>query len=529
MHRRRLRENASDDPGRCATWSDGTARSDTARNVTARDASPATPRARRGGWRASAASEDPAPHPAVGQALAPGHRGGHHASMTNPSSPRDDAEAFRSAFAIRDAIPTRVHAEMVFAQVVDLLGELAWVETWNGAQARSVYRRETPGSQWIVPWPLASVSRGGREGPSPIMTGIPGVYREPTVRPGRAPKLRDLGPGQLALYDGPQRVTVSCGKDGRWFECSVSSPPEEALRGVLPALAARSAAPAELVSSFVAGLDVGRHGPGRVLLPVPLPGGVQGAWNCGLFAIRDELFRNGLPPGGGFIAADGWTGRAVTSGAERESTVEGWRRVVANVRPFPEKPKAPPEPLPEPGLEQSFEDGHFAMRATLTGPKSDVAWVEPTVQNSPAALVALTSPPAGPPPIGDWTCLVDTFGNVRPAALRRDRDGFTLIGGRVLDTLDLAALDALDARLDAADRDWEVRAAAFPKVERPPGVPEPPPTDCDVRTYRVVDDRTRAPVKPSLASAGRRRDRGAEVFDPAQVDWQVVRLRRDRT
>lgn len=445
--------------------------------------------------------------------------------MSKPPSPADDAETFRSTHAIWDAIPTRAHAEMLFAQVLDLLGDLAWVETWNGEQSRTLYRREAPGSEWIVPWPLLSVSRGGREGPSPIMTGVPGVYEEPKVRPGPAPKLRGLGPGQLSLHDGPQYVTVCYGGDGRWFECSVSSPPQEALAGVLPALAAKTASPVELVSSFVAGLDLGRHGPGRVMLPVPLPGGVAGVWNCGLFAIRDVLFESGLPRGGSFIAADGWTGRAVAAGASRESTVRGWRGIVAQVRPFPEKPKAPPEPLPEPSMEQSFEDGKFTMHATLVGPKSDVPWVEPTLENSPAAVLALVAAPETAPPVGTWTYLVDKFGNVRPATLRRDRAGFTLVGEHVLGTLDL---DTLDAQLDAADREWDVRAAAFPKFERPPGLPEPPPTDCELRSYRMVDDRTRAPVKPSFAGGGRRRGFDARTLDPTHIGWQVMRLRRDR-
>jgi hypothetical protein len=56
-------------------------------------------------------------------------------------------------------------------------------------------------------------------------------------------------------------------------------------------LARKAAMPAELVSEYVAGLDVARHGPGRVHVPVPLPGGVAGVWNCGLHALREAVVR----------------------------------------------------------------------------------------------------------------------------------------------------------------------------------------------------------------------------------------------
>ena len=80
----------------------------------------------------------------------------------------------------------------------------------------------------------------------------------------------------------------------------------------------------------------GRHGPGRVYLPAPLPGGVRGTWGCGLYAVREACFADGGPAAPGFMAADGWTGRALARGATREAALDAWRVEVAEVRPFPE-------------------------------------------------------------------------------------------------------------------------------------------------------------------------------------------------
>ncbi len=337
-------------------------------------------------------------------------------------------EEFRSTHAIRDAIPTRAHAEMLFAMVVDLLGDEAWVETWNGETTRTLFRRESPGSNWIVPWPLLSVTRGGREGPPPILTAVPGVYEEPKQRPGPAPKIRGLGPGQVTLHDGPQHVNVCYGGDGRWFECSVSSPPQEALAGVVPALAAKTASPTEIVASFMAALDLGRHGPGRIRAPVALPHGVQAVWNCGLFAIRDALFEDRAPAGACWVAADGWTGRAIAFGATRDEAMDAWRTTVVRGRPFPETPKPPEEPLPEPSVDQSFDGESFAVHVTMRGPSSDVPWVETTLETSPAAAFQLPDAPDNPPGFGAYTRLVDAYGNLRLALIRREPRGFTLVG-----------------------------------------------------------------------------------------------------
>lgn len=442
--------------------------------------------------------------------------------MSSAASGPSGSDEFRSVHAIRDAIPTRAHAEMLFGMVADMLGDAAWVETWNGETTRTLFRREAPGSPWIVPWPLVSVTRGGREGPSPILTAVPGVYEEPTTRPGPAPKIRGLGPGSLTIHDGPQHVNVCYGGDGRWFECSVSSPPQEALAAVLPALGAKNASPTEIVASFVAGLDLGRHGPGRVHLTVALPDGVQGAWNCGLSAVREAMFFDYFPAAS-WVAVDGWTGRAFSFGATRDATVEGWRRELARVRPYPEKPGAPAESLPEPCVEQSFDGDSFSIRATMRGPSSDVPWVEPTLENAPMVLLPIAVHPETTPPFGEYTPVVDAYGGMRMALVRHDRGGFTLVG----DALVGQNLDDLDARLDAADCEWDERQRYLAEqFARPEGFPEPPPSDCSVRTYRIMDEQTRTPLlTAAVSSASRQRGFNARGIDGERVRWQVVRMR----
>lgn len=439
--------------------------------------------------------------------------------MADTERKEGDQEEFRSTHAIRDAIPTRRHAEMLFEMVVDHLGESAWIETWNGETTRTLFRRDAPGSKWVLPWPLLSVTRGGREGPSPVLTAVPGVYEEPKPRPGPAPKIRDLGAGSVDVQDGPHKVSVAYGKDGRWFECTRSHSPD-ALGGVLAELAKGNAPPVELVASFVAGLDIARHGTGRVHLPVPLPGGAKGVWNGALFAIRDALFHERIPRSARWIVADGWQGKAIAWGASRETAMEAWKGELARVRPFPEKPAPPPGSPPESSME-SFRDGNtFGFRGTLVGPRSDVPWVEPTLENSPAGVLQIGEFPPGEPAFGGWTWLVGQFGNVVPAALRLEKGGFTLVGDRLLERLDLGTLED---QLAAAERD------EMPRPEVPPEMAaERPKSDCVLRTYRLVDEKTGDPVKPMVAGKSWRKGFKADTLDGDWLRWSVLRLRPER-
>jgi len=64
--------------------------------------------------------------------------------------------------AIRDAVPTSRHGSMLFDMVRDHLGGRAHVETAAGGAQRLLFARERPGSEVILPWPVAGHSAKGR-------------------------------------------------------------------------------------------------------------------------------------------------------------------------------------------------------------------------------------------------------------------------------------------------------------------------------------------------------------------------------
>ncbi|MEK7466242.1 MAG: hypothetical protein AAB074_02405 [Planctomycetota bacterium] len=77
----------------------------------------------------------------------------------------EEAARFRIVHAIRDALPTRLHAEMLFEQVADLMGSAAWVERATSTRsARSgepgggsrlkLFRRDADAAERVAPWPL---------------------------------------------------------------------------------------------------------------------------------------------------------------------------------------------------------------------------------------------------------------------------------------------------------------------------------------------------------------------------------------
>jgi hypothetical protein len=447
----------------------------------------------------------------------------------------DDIEEFRVVNALREAIHTRRHAQMLFDMVADHLGAAAWLETLNGQTTRTLFRREAPGSPWILPWPLLTLTLVGTDDPRSPVRIVPLNYdpADTPQRPVKPSNLRGMGPGSVTIHDGPEHITVSYAKEGRWFECSRSAS-KDALAGVLPALAAGGAPAAEIVAAWAAGLDLARHGPGRVHLPQAVPGGIRGAWNCGLFAIREALFRERVPRAARWVAADGWTGAAVAWGPTREAAVEAWRAEVARVRPFPEKPKPPADPPPQIQLRKVEPDnpfepkplfGHhdqevFSIGGTIHGPKSDVEWVEPTLETTPAVLIPLGDLPAIQPALGAWTWLVGARGAPVPAALRLEDGGFTLVGDRLLEVLDLGSLEK---RLAAANRE------AGPRPEYPPGFPCPRvETDSHLRTYRLVDERTGKPVEARVVQQGWSLGYRPITLDGDQLRWSLVRLETEK-
>ena len=364
--------------------------------------------------------------------------------MSDPNEGPAEREAGAVIHAIRGAIPTSRHATMLFDMVRGGLGDDAVLVTAADRTQLYLFRRDESGA--VVPQPLLSMSTTGRRGRVLPLSWAPDESVEPPPRPGKAPALRNLGPAEITLHDGAQRFTVTYGDDGRWFETSRSA----SVAGFVPvvaALARGGASPVDLLASAVEALDIGRHGPGRVLYPTPLPGGVAVAWLKGLYAIRDALFDGRLPEGDGWVVADGYAGTALAWGATRDEALEAWRAEARSVRPEPVKPEPPTEPLEPEGVERLDvgPDG-FGFLVRLRGSKADVEWPEPALENTPAVVIPLAAAPREPHPFGSWVRLLGRQGATVPTPRREDPGGFTLLGRGLAEVVDL---DAIDAWVDA--------------------------------------------------------------------------------
>lgn len=239
------------------------------------------------------------------------------------------------------------------------------------------------------------------------------------------------------------------------------------LAGLAPALAAQSGNPTELLARFIAALDPGRHGPGRVLMPAAMPHGAAGVWGCGLGALRCALFADAIPRGASWGVADGLTGTALGFGATRAQALARWRDAVAQCLPWPEQ-----RPEPEPPAD--LPPGTMMLRA----PSPDIPLPDAVPENVPAAVVPLQPAPTSPPAFGAWTALLGAWGATSFAACRRKGRGFTLIGQNVLAAIDVGALDA---EMDRIDEDQDVR---FREViaSTPGGIKRWP---CRTNTYAV--------------------------------------------
>jgi len=392
--------------------------------------------------------------------------------------------------AIRDAVPTSRHGSMLFDMVRDHLGGRAHVETAAGGAQRLLFARERPGSEVILPWPVAGHSAKGR---------LSVVFPPPDddrPRPGRAPNLRGLGPGEIVVHDGATHVTVTYGADGRAIEMAAHDPGGWA--AAVAALGSGGARPVELFAGYIAVLDFARHGPGRLHLPVPLPGGVDGAWLTGLAALREALFDEQVPPAARWAVADGYEGTALAWGTTREEALEAWRAEVARRRPRP-APAVEPED-PEDDLFESSGD-EFRARFTLRAPPSDVPQPDPTPENTPAAIVPLRPPPETAPPAGCWAPLLDRFGNLTYAAVRHRPDGFWIVGPGAAERVDLDDVERLIA--EAPRPPWP---DASPEVEAPR-----PPANYDLAWYARDGD--------AFRYAGGSR---GEAFTPASLDGGFV-------
>lgn len=440
----------------------------------------------------------------------------------------DDAESGPREFpdgstpgvrALRAALPTSRHAEMLLDMAQQRLGDHALLETSAAGNLRVLFRRARHG---FVPWPLLRYVVGARQ-----VVDLPFLFLheeaeswkgetapEPPPPPAPRPRLalRGLTAGQLTVYDGPEHVELAYGEDGRCFETSRSASPA-AHHAAARALASGTAGPAELVVEYLVGLDHGRHGAGRVHYPAALPCGIEGAWNLGLAGVRRALFEGPVPLGARWVVADGYAGTVVAWGPTRDAAFEAWRAAVKRSQPTP----PPPRPIPQELLEAADEDDPLApgsgVRIEPPGPPPPpVVWPVATLENTPAALLPIPVL-RKPPPLWTWSLLVGARGTVVSMLRREDDRGFTLLEERVLRAVDLAEVDrALD----------EIEVQGEHTVSGPWGRD---PYTFRMATYRVLDEAgARAAPRFLHGQSGPRFDPGS--LDADGLRGRVTRFRR---
>lgn len=274
----------------------------------------------------------------------------------------------------------------------------------------------------------------------------------------------------------------------------------------------------EVLIDHLVAKDVGQTGPGRVLLPSPMSRSIQGAWNCGLAALRRAEFDGRVPVNARWAAADGYVGTVVCSGETRDETLAVGRREIERTKPRPPEPKEPNFP-PELLAEFGYGKGPFL----LIGPKLDAAPVEPSPENTPIVLFELAPIPDAPPPFGEWIRLLDDHGNSIHAVLIRDgRRGFTIVDVAWAHRINA---DDLDAILDAAD---VAHNALMAHVQHPPWPSSLPPLKTTAIGY-VLTTTANGKIEANSKSKSQTPGFSEVMLLPDRIIGGAMRQRFDRS
>jgi hypothetical protein len=431
--------------------------------------------------------------------------------------------------ALRAHAPTSRHAEMMFGLLVDLLGDQAVVTTANDRTLRTLFRLDAVHSNLIVPWPVARLSTHGRIGwVSPTFDTATGeVVPEPERPAGKSYKLRGLGPGEIQLYDGSANIRVVYGDDGSAREPSHNDQTPSRLAEILDALASKRAQPVELIAACIAMFDPGRHGPGRVQMPVPVPGGPE-RWSIGLAAARRTLYAGTVPPNARFVVADGVSGTAVGVAETLEAATAEFEARVAASPPNPSREhqtawddydddgnllkrgKAFRPGMPPPWEEDDpWEAGEPSEPETssqpgvvdlgggtlqFTGPNADDPLPEITVATVPRVVIPLAASPTVPPPFGSWERTTGAKGATAHVARLVRPEGFLQIGEGVLWHADPRTLEDVLDEVDA--RSPETVAA------QPPMSPFTRFVRFRARLYRWAEAQAEKPARFEVTGGG---------------------------
>jgi hypothetical protein len=214
------------------------------------------------------------------------------------------------------------------------------------------------------------------------------------------------------------------------------------------------------------------------------------------------------------MIADCFTGAARADGPTRDAAFKAWIREVERVKPFPEP--IDEADLPEAFMEQMQTEDGFRMQGVVRGPKPDLPWIDPTVETIPGAIVPVEGSP-GESPFGRRVWLVGGAGAPCAAHLRDDPDGFTLIGDRIFEELDIDTLDDLLAPAAQAAED---------RIERDKGMGfSAGDYDTRLETFDFADRwGNRQPL--SVGSIARSYGFRARSLNADNLHWSVVRMRR---
>lgn len=252
---------------------------------------------------------------------------------------------------------TMDRAVELFDRVVDHLGDRGWIDPEGGGTRRRLYVRDADHADWLLPIPLLEHAWLAGIGQMSLGTFVNSGAVNPEDapedwKPGDAPWWpQDAEPdilpqnpnmhgGSLKLAEGTGYVEIeyddrgvraracwSSGGDTFWYARAFNTRP-----WVIDPLAR----PPTLMPFSLAcrpELDVNGHSidqmvewvldlrperllPHRILLPLPTPGGVEGAWTRAQWALREAAFDGRLPNDAeGWVVVDAFEGKALAVGA----------------------------------------------------------------------------------------------------------------------------------------------------------------------------------------------------------------------
>ncbi len=480
--------------------------------------------------------------------------------------------------AVCRSLCTMDRAVSLFDRVVEHLSERGWIDPEGGATRRRLYLRTEEHPDWLLPVPLLEhawiagigqmslgtfVNSGAvnpEDAPEDWKPGDDPWWPE-DEEPDIFPRNANMHGGSLKIAEGTGHVEIkfddrglrsescwsACG-DTFWYARAFNTRP-----WVIDPLA-RPPTPMPFSLACRPELDVNGHSvdqmvelvlalkperllPHRVLLPLPTPGGVEGAWLRAQWVLREAAFDGRLADDAeGWVVVDAFEGKAMAVGPDFASAVARWRDEVARVRPRPPKPEKPQEQKEEaPEHEPQFvrdEEKKVAWASTgtirLESPAlADIGWPIPLPQFVPAAAVPLPPLPGIPDAFrrAGFTRVLRMFGEhgaVTHGVVRDQADGFTLVGEGMLDVVDPATVgEEIEAAM-TAQREWY--------ADMPEGFPNPfkEKQPSETHIFKGWDDarRCREPLKHLGGSWG---GFTARNINGDQWAWAVVRVwRRDQ-